>query len=234
MSVDTEKLFDGLTTPLIADACMSLGHPLRFAPPGISAVVAGQRVAGRVCLARHYGSVDVFLEALESAQPGDVLVVDNAGRADESCVGDLIVLEAQAAGLAGIVIWGLHRDTSEIEAIGLPLFSYGTNPAGPQRLDARDAEPFDAIRFGDCLLCRGDLVFGDSDGVLFVAGSHRDEVIETARAIASRERAQAALVREGRNLREQLRFSEYLGRRAADPAYSFRAHLRQLGGEIEK
>jgi regulator of RNase E activity RraA len=54
----------------------------------------------------------VFLEALGSAGYGDVLVVDNGGRADEACVGDLVVLEAQAAGVSGMVVWGLHRDTS--------------------------------------------------------------------------------------------------------------------------
>ena len=44
--------------------------------------------------ARHYGSVDVFLEALSSAGPGDVLVIDNGGRTDEACIGDLVALEA--------------------------------------------------------------------------------------------------------------------------------------------
>ena len=43
------------------------------------------------------------------AAPGDVLVVDNGGRLDEACVGDLVALEAQAAGVEGMVIWGLHR-----------------------------------------------------------------------------------------------------------------------------
>jgi regulator of RNase E activity RraA len=44
-------------------------------------------------------------------QHGDVLVVDNGGRLDEACVGDLVALEAKHAGVAGIAIWGLHRDT---------------------------------------------------------------------------------------------------------------------------
>src|SRR2546430_7564560 len=35
-------------------------------------------------LFRSVGSVDIFLEALEKAAPGDVLVVDNGGRVDES------------------------------------------------------------------------------------------------------------------------------------------------------
>jgi len=50
-------------------------------------------------------------------------VVDNGGRLDESCVGDLVVHEADTAGLAGIVIWGLHRDTTDIQTIGLPVWS---------------------------------------------------------------------------------------------------------------
>jgi regulator of RNase E activity RraA len=90
--------FAGLSTPLVADACIRRKVPLRVAPPGIGAVIPGRQIAGRALPARHYGSVDVFLEAFSSAGYGDVLVVDNGGRADEACVGDLVVLEAQAAG----------------------------------------------------------------------------------------------------------------------------------------
>jgi hypothetical protein len=43
--------------------------------------------------------VDVFLEALEVAERGDVLVVENAGRTDEACVGDLVTREVGNAGL---------------------------------------------------------------------------------------------------------------------------------------
>ena len=73
--------FAGLSTPLVADGCVRCGVPVRVAPAGIGAVVAGQRLAGRVLPARHFGSVDVFLEALGGAGAGDVLVIDNGGRA---------------------------------------------------------------------------------------------------------------------------------------------------------
>jgi regulator of RNase E activity RraA len=72
--------FGGLSTPLVADACVRTGVPLRVAPPGIGVVIPGQRIAGRALPARHYGSVDVFLEAFSGAAHGDVLVVDNGGR----------------------------------------------------------------------------------------------------------------------------------------------------------
>src|SRR6516165_11421745 len=109
--------FADLSTPLVADACVRCGVTLRAAHPGIGAVVAGQRIAGRALPVRHYGSVDVFLEALGRAEAGDVLVIDNGGRLDEACAGDLVILEARAAALGGVVIWGAHRDTIEIAKI---------------------------------------------------------------------------------------------------------------------
>src|SRR6201985_1035467 len=75
--------FAGCSTPLVADPCIRRKVPLRVAPPGIGAVIPGRQIAGRALPARHYGSVDVFLEAVSSAAYGDVLVVDNDGRGDE-------------------------------------------------------------------------------------------------------------------------------------------------------
>ena len=175
----------GLSTPLVADACVRCGVPVRAAPAGIRAVVAGQRVAGRVLPARHYGSVDVFLEALGRARAGDVLVIDNGGRAGEACVGDLAVLEAQAAGVAGLVVWGLHRDTPELAAIGLPVFSYGRCPAGPERLDEREPEALATARLGAHLASRGDIVFADDDGAVLVPDRQAGPVLAAARQIGA-------------------------------------------------
>src|SRR6187431_1995160 len=99
----TAGRFATLTTANLTDACVRAGVEVRCGPPALQAVAAGMRVFGRVLPAKHVGSVDVFLEAIDSSQPGEVLVVDNGGRLDEACVGDLIALEAEAAGLGGIV-----------------------------------------------------------------------------------------------------------------------------------
>lgn len=226
--------FADLSTPLLADACVRLGVPLRAAPAGVRPVVVGQRIAGRVLPARHYGSVDVFLEAFGVAAPGDVLVVDNGGRSDEACVGDLAVLEAAAAGVAGLVVWGLHRDTAELVEIGVPVFSYGSCPLGPVRVDPREPEALTSARVGGHEVGRDDVVFGDDDGVLFVPAARAEEVLATAAGIREVERDQAARIRAGETLRRQTAFDDYLARRTADPAYTFRRHLRRTGGAIEE
>jgi 4-hydroxy-4-methyl-2-oxoglutarate aldolase len=228
------ETFAELSSPLIADACIRCGVPLRAAPVGIAAVVAGHRIAGRALPARHYGSVDVFLEALSRAERGDVLVVDNGGRADEACVGDLVALEAQAAGVAGLVVWGLHRDTPELAEIGLPVFSYGRCPAGPVRLDEPEPAALASARFGSCTVTAEDIVVGDDDGVLFIAADQAPEVLATARGISQTEREQARRIRAGDTLRQQTSFEDYLARRAAEPSYTFRQHLRRIGGAIEE
>jgi regulator of RNase E activity RraA len=200
----------------------------------VRAVVPGSRLAGRACPARHAGSVDVFLEAFEGAAPGDVLVVDNGGRADESCVGDLVVLEAQAAGLGGIVIWGLHRDTADIRVIGLPVFSLGPVPAGPLRLDARPPGALERATVGEWTVSREDMVLGDDDGVLFLPAGRAADVFTLAETIRDTERRQAGRIRAGASLRSQLRFGSYLAERRQAPSLTFREHLRAVGGAIEE
>jgi len=226
--------FATLTTAQLADACVRAHAPVRCAPAPMRAVIPGSRLAGRVSPARHAGSVDVFLEAFEHAVPGDVLVVDNDGRLDESCVGDLVALEAQTAGLVGIVIWGLHRDTADIRAIGLPVFSLGAISTGPQRLDDRARDALACATVGDWTVGRDDVVLGDDDGVLFIPATGARDIFSLAENIRDTERRQADRIRAGVSLRSQVRFDRYLAERRHAPSYSFRDHLRTVGGAIEE
>jgi regulator of RNase E activity RraA len=171
---------------------------------------------------------------MENANKGDVLVIDNHGRKDEACIGDLTVLEAQAAGLSGIVVWGCHRDTRELAKISLPVFSYGSCPPGPTTLRTRPRDALVSAKFGEFRVGRQNVVFADDDGVLFVSVRHAARLLAAARKISKSERRQARKLKEGKTLRDQLEFSKYLKKKSADPSYTLRKHLRSLGGAIEE
>lgn len=222
-----------LPAAAVADALVRLGLPVRLAPASIRRAVPGAPVSGPAVPVRHFGSVDVFLEAYETAPAGGVLVIDNEGRDDEACIGDLTVAEAKLAGLAGIVLWGRHRDAAALPPIGLPVWSLGTLPAGPRGARPMTGDPFAEARIGECVVTRADVVVADDDGVVFVAGDRWPEVEVLAGRILADEGRQAELIDAGTSLRHQLDFAGYLARRADDPGYTLRQHLLERGGAIE-
>ena len=234
MKEQSRSNYNKLTTPLVADAALRRKIPFRIAPPGIKPVVPGARIAGDVLPAQHFGSVDVFLEAMQQSQPGNVLVIDNGGRLDEGCIGDLTTLEAQVSGLAGIVVWGAHRDTHELREIAFPVFSYGAWPSGPQRLDPRDESALRYARFGDFKVQASDAVFADDDGCLFVRSEDVEELLATARTIWERGTATSRSNQGWTRVARAIGFRPFLEKRTADPSHTFRDHLRNIDSAIEE
>ncbi len=232
--VKEAKVDFSLTTPQIADACMRTKTPFRIAPPGLISVIPGTRISGPAVPVKHYGSVDIFFEAMENAPQGAILVIDNGGRKDEACIGDLTVLEAKNAGFVGILTWGFHRDVDELNDIGFPVFSYGYTPIGPQRLDSREKDALQLTWFGDVLITHNDSVFADSNGAVFIETQHMGPILKVASEIQAIEKHQAERVEAGQSLRSQFQFKTFLEKREIQPKYTFREHLRTLNLAIEE
>jgi 4-hydroxy-4-methyl-2-oxoglutarate aldolase len=210
------------TTPFIADACVQLSLPVRVGPYGLKPNIAGVRAAGPARPARHAGSTDVFLEAIAGSNTGDVLVIDNGGRHDEGCIGDLVVGEAFMSGMAATVCWGAHRDTAAILSIGAKVWSLGVCPNGPLELRRRHETALLAANIGSVTVTLEDYVFADDDGVVVVATADLARIIETA-----------ARLLKGVLLRSQLDLDTYVAKRSVDPNFTFRDHLKSFGGAIE-
>lgn len=228
MSANLIDRLNNLTTPHLADGCLSIGAPVRCAPTGLRPLREDMRCAGRARPVRHAGSIDVFFEALENARPGEILVIDNGGRLDEACVGDIVVLEAKAAGIAGMIIWGLHRDSRELSQIGFPIFSLGALPTGPLRLNARPADVFRTATIGRHAITANDFALADANGVLFIPEEQLDDIVAAATTYRGIEARQLQAMGDGRSYRSQVRFSDYLARRERDAGYGFRQHLKEI------
>jgi 4-hydroxy-4-methyl-2-oxoglutarate aldolase len=222
------------TTPFIADACVQLSLPVRVGSHGLKCNFPGSKAAGPARPARHAGSTDVFLEAIAVANRGDILVIDNGGRNDEGCIGDLVVGEAFMSGIAATICWGTHRDTGAIHAMGARVWSLGTCPNGPLELRSRATTALEAANVGSHVtVTLEDYVFADDDGVVVVATADLARIVEAAKEIATREGAQAVRLLSGELLRTQLDLDGYVSKRQADPNHTFRDHLKSFGGAIE-
>lgn len=222
------------STPFIADACVQLSLPVRVGSHGLKCIVPGSKASGPARPARHAGSTDVFLEAIAAASKGDILVIDNDGRSDEGCIGDLVVGEALMSGIAATLCWGTHRDTTAILAMRALVWSLGTCPNGPLELRRRVTTALTAANVGSHVtVTLDDFVFADDDGVVVVAQADLGRIVETARDIAAREGAQAQRLLKGELLRTQLNLQAYVEKRHTDPEHTFRDHLRSFGGAIE-
>ncbi len=136
-----------------------------------------------------------FHLALALARPGDVLVVDGKGDLSSALFGDLMVTQAQAAGIAGLVVDGAVRDTSELIERGYPVFAAGRNPAGPTKgIPGRLSIP---ICVAGAPVNPGDLVVGDADGVVVVPRNDVETVLAAAAKKLADEQQRLKEIAEG-------------------------------------
>ena len=106
-------------------------------------------------------------DAIESIQPGEILVIDACGSYEAGVVGDMFTRRVQELGGQGIVIDGCVRDMSTIATIGLPLFCKGSHGAGINRA-LMSADYQQPIHIGSTPVLPGDVLLGDADGVVVV------------------------------------------------------------------
>ena len=194
-------LFDGLDTPAVSDALDKLGLPgqcLGIAPLGnYSQVVVGpaftvQYVAASVPA----GTVGDFIDAV---LPGDVVVIDNAGRTDCTVWGDIMTQYAGSRKIAATVIDGVCRDVNKALGDGYPVFSKGRfMRTGKDRVQVQSLNQ--PVSIGTARVCARDIVVADANGVVIVPRARAAEVAAYARQIELVEADIRALIAQGKTL----------------------------------
>jgi RraA family protein len=137
--------------------------------------------------------------AMALARPGDVLVID--GKGDESCalMGEIMVSQCMAIGIAGVIVYGAVRDTEAIRELGFPMYAIGANPNGPSKLvPGRINWP---VSVGGVTVQPGDLVVADADGVVVVEPAKVPTVLHLAEQKLADETARLEGIRSGAQLR---------------------------------
>jgi 4-hydroxy-4-methyl-2-oxoglutarate aldolase len=194
---DLLQRLSALDTTTLSDA----GKELRVMDAGLRPVALGRRLLGRAVPVAAHDALLPVVDALERAAAGDVLVIDGGG-STRALAGELFASEAHRRGLAGIVIDGHCRDTSELRQVPLPFYARGCVPnAAPAGAPAGDGRP---ERGGGVDVAPGDLVIGDDDGIVVGTPGELAAVLDAAEALQATERSILAGIRAGASLFDRL------------------------------
>lgn len=138
--------------------------------------------------------------ALDVAEPGDVVVVDGAGDLTNALVGELMVAHAIHRQLGGLVIFGAIRDSAEIRAGKFPVYAAGITHRGPYKDGPGEINV--PIAIDGMVIEPGDLMLGDSDGIVAVRIDDAPSICSLAEAKHSAEAAQMERIRQGKSSRD--------------------------------
>lgn len=148
------------------------------------------------------GSIITVHQALATAEPGSVLVVDGLGDQSGALFGELMGRDAKAAGLAGIVVDGAIRDVAGLRQLEFPTFSRWVTPrVGTNRRIGAINVP---IACGGVAVQPGDWIVGDDDGVVVLPQANLEQVIEAGLAVEDKERDIAARIDAGERIADIL------------------------------
>lgn len=153
----------------------------------LTQVVAGSRVAGPARIALCAAGDNSMVHAvIAHALPGDVLVLTSREPAPVALVGELLATQAQAQGVAGILVDGAVRDLDELAAIGLPIWARFVRAQGATKGAVGELDV--PVTIGGTEIKPGDLVVMDCDGAMTLASAQVEEVLPLALERAERER----------------------------------------------
>lgn len=198
-----EKTREHLGSAVVSDVLDAAGLRRQCLGAGLSPLERDHVIVGRAFPVTIQRVFDIpeepfagLLAALDAIGPGDVFVTPTQRATDIAVWGELLSTASARRGAVGAVTDGLVRDTRAVRGLGFPVISAGTIPydsKGRHEVVAHGAAcEIDGVR-----ICRGDLVVGDSDGVVIVPERLVDEVLDAALVKRSSEDEFRAAVADG-------------------------------------
>ncbi len=172
-----------LTSPLLSDIMDDLGLEKQIIT-SLNISLKGQRVLGRAATLKLrerrpeddpkgiYDALRSYREVVDD----DIIVVENEV-SEFAYFGELNANLAIRAGAKGVVVGGKTRDSDAVARLGIPVFSRGStcqDVKGRAVLESiQKPVEIDGVRVNP-----GDLVFGDSEGVVVIPRALEEQVLE--------------------------------------------------------
>lgn len=181
-----------LYTAVVGDVMDKLGMTHQFLPPTVQTLRDDYVLVGRAQTVLECDCAGTYLaadgqdkpfgrmfEALDSLRENDVYLCAGASPR-YACFGSLMATRALKVGAAGAVIEGFIRDTRDLKQMAFPIFSTGRY-AQDQGVRGRVVDYGCPLEFSNGVrACKGDLVFGDIDGVVIIPKAQEAEVVRLA------------------------------------------------------
>lgn len=209
MKIFNEKYrarFEKLSTTNVSDAMDALGY--KGATHGIRpmterwrkvlgpAVTMKMTAAGMTPQKTHLG-----MNAIAAATKGEVIIIDNGGRLDTSCWGGILANAAKMKGISGTVIDGCCRDLDDCIDADYTVYARGTVVC-TARGRVIEESTNQMIQFGGVQVRPGDIVMGDSSGVVIVPQEAVEEILTKAEELYKKEEDMIAEIKAGHDILE--------------------------------
>lgn len=136
-------------------------------------------------------------KAIDMAVPGDVIVVDAGGDLANALMGELMLAYAIKRGVVGFVINGAIRDLDNFRETNLPTYAAGVTHRGPYKDGPGEINV--PIAIDGMVIHPGDIMIGDSDGVLCVPIDDAESILKATQAKSAAEIKQMAAIEAGTN-----------------------------------
>ncbi len=184
----------------VSDALDRLG--IEGAVSGLAPRSVARRIAGRVrtvglgAAAAVSSPRHLCTAAIETAQAGEIIVVEQRTGIEAAGWGGILSIGAVAKGIAGVIVDGPARDIDEAADLDFPVYarSVTTRTARGRIAEISSGAP---VTIGAVTVAEGDYVVADRSGVVFIKKGDVARVIDAAAQIAAREAAMAAAARAG-------------------------------------
>jgi regulator of RNase E activity RraA len=209
--VNAPELLKTLYTAVLSDVLDEMGLPNQAMRPFVRPLDDSLSFLGRArtgLYANAYSVVDgenpyeLEIRLVDALEAGDVAVIACDGPTDRMAPwGELLTTAAMARGASGCVTDGLVRDVRHIRALKFPVFHGGIGPLDSKGR-CRMIEMDRPIVCAGVKVSKGDMMFGDVDGVIAIPQAAAEEAFARALEKVSRENRTRDELRAGRLLSE--------------------------------